>query len=85
MKDQREDKLPVWARELLANLRQQLEAERRKVKGLEHESKVYYARNEALNELLDCAAKGGHKTAQTIVDMIKVYFPNEQTTMKLTM
>ena len=31
------------------------------------------ARNEALTELLECAARGGHKTASEIVDIIHGY------------
>ena len=31
------------------------------------------ARNEALIDLLQCAARGGHKTAQDIVEIIEGY------------
>jgi hypothetical protein len=77
MTDEREAKLPAWARYLIAGLRRQIEMQAeplsRELKKLHPLVELLRARNEALTELLQCAAKGGHPAAQTIADMIEAY------------
>lgn len=77
MSDERIAKLPTWARELIADLRRRVEygnepllaevaRSRPRIEKLERE-------NGALRELLDCAARGGHKEAAEIVEVIRGY------------
>lgn len=77
MADPREDRLPVWVRELLADLRRRLEAQpeplTRELAKLRPEVARLKARNEALIELLECAARGGHQTAQQVVEVLEQY------------
>ena len=75
--DPREVKLPVWARELIATLRLRVETDneplRREVVKLRPLVEELKRRNEALTELLECAARGQHKTAQEIMEIIQTY------------
>lgn len=74
---EREAKLPAWARELIADLRKdvqlRVEVITRDNKQLVERVRLLSSRNEALTELLECAAKGGHITATVIADMLKTY------------
>lgn len=75
--DDREEKLPAWARGVIADLRtrvvHQCEPLIRELAILRPRMDALKNRNEALIELLDCAARGGHKTAQEIVKVIECY------------
>ncbi len=75
--DPREQNLPKWAQEMLKNLREKLDTAteplRSRVAVLEARNHKLKSRNEALIELLECAAKGGHETAVEICKMIEVY------------
>jgi hypothetical protein len=75
--DEREAKLPAWARELIANLRRAVQDKygplHRELDQLRPQVQRLTARNEALTELLECAARGGHATSQTIIDILKQY------------
>ncbi len=75
--DEREAKLPAWARETIANLRAKLEAATdplvKELSQLRPRMELLKARNEALQELLECAAKGGHRSSQEIMDIIGQY------------
>ena len=75
--DEREAKLPAWARDTLSRLRNTLAARdsplSRELDTLRPRVKLLTARNEALTELLECAARGGHTTAAEIVQVIEQY------------
>lgn len=75
--DEREAKLPQWTQDLIASLRERLSIQNepliREVAKLRPQVELLKARNEALTELLDCAARGGHKTAQEIMEIIQAY------------
>ncbi len=75
--DSREEKLPVWAKQLIADLRRRIEAQGeplvRELARLRPQVDLLKARNEALTELLECAARGGHKTAEEIMEIIRSY------------
>jgi len=75
--DNREAKLPTWAKELLACLRKQIEQGQeplvRELNRLRPQMELLRLREAAMTELLDCAAKGGHKSAQEIMDIIRAY------------
>ena len=75
--DQREEKLPAWARQLIDSLRLRVESATeplvREIARLRPRAELLEARNSALTELLDCAAKGGHKTAKEIMDILMAY------------
>ena len=77
MSDDREEKLPQWARQLIADLRKRLEANREpllaELTKLRPQVALLKARNEALTELLECAAIGMHKTSQEIIAIIQAY------------
>jgi hypothetical protein len=75
--DEREKKLPQWAKQLIADLRKLVEhgngpllAELHK---LRPQVELLKRRNESLIELLDCAATGKHKTAIEIMEIIRNY------------
>lgn len=75
--DPRESKLPVWAQQLIADLRKRIQYgneplldEIGKLRPLNEKLK---RRNEALTELLECAASGQHKDAQEIIAIIGQY------------
>lgn len=70
MNDSRENNLPKWAQELIADLRKKVQssnepliAELAKLRPMVQKLKDC---NDGLEELLRCAAKGGHMTAQDI-------------------
>lgn len=75
--DTREERLPVWTRELLADLRRKVmtatEPLYRELNQLRPRMEKLKRQNEALTELLDCAARGGHPTAVEIAKMIEAY------------
>jgi hypothetical protein len=75
--DDREAKLPAWARELIADLRRRVQCATEhlaaEVAKFRPQMELLKSRNEALTELLDCAARGGHKTAQAIMEIIRAY------------
>lgn len=75
--DPREDRLPMWAQILIRGLRQEITAHterlERELKTLRPLTQKLKAHNEALTELLECAARGGHKTAKEIMDIIGSY------------
>lgn len=75
--EDREKNLPGWAKVLIAELRRRVETER---EALVRDNTTLTARNKfleskigALEELLTCAAKGGHKTATEIIDVFASY------------
>jgi hypothetical protein len=75
--DDREAKLPVWAKELLAYQRKQVamanEPLVRELATLRPLVEKLKNKNSALTQLLECAAKGGHITAQEIVAELRVH------------
>lgn len=75
--DERENKLPVWARELIADLRMRVQYGNEplldEVAKLRPQVEVLKRRNEALTELLQCAARGGHKTSQEVIAIIEEF------------
>ena len=75
--DPRENNLPKWAQEVISSLRLRLEANREplltELVRLRPRVELLEARNCALNELLQCAARGGHITAAEIVNIIENY------------
>ena len=77
MNDPREEKLPVWTRDLLADLRKQVATAKeplaRELAGLRPRFVRLVSENEAHKELLECAARGGHKTAGEIMKIIEAY------------
>lgn len=83
--DPREAALPKWAMEKLHYLRtalaQSSEQQRKEIAALRPKVEKLERKNAALEELLTCAAKGGHKTAQEIIAVIESYAltltPNE--------
>jgi hypothetical protein len=79
MNDPREEKLPAWARGLLKELRHRAQCDSetllKEVSELRPTVAKLRARNEALSELLQMAAKGGHVTSQEIVSIIEEYAP----------
>jgi hypothetical protein len=75
--DEREKNLPKWAQDLIAGLRLRIKsacepivAELAKLRPIAELSKVRY---DAISELLTCAASGGHKTAEQIIEIIRSY------------
>lgn len=72
--DEREFRLPAWARQLITDLRRQVndavEPMIREVAKLRSQAELNRVRYEAMLELLDCAARGGHRTSQEIMDII---------------
>lgn len=78
-------KLPTWAREVikkleedaapnhaeLTRLRRELGNERQRYQRLE-------GRANAMQEILTCAARGGHETAQAYVDRVVAEFAHEE-------
>lgn len=77
MIDEREARLPAWCRELLANLRQRIQVSNeplvKELALLRPKVELLQARNNAMEELLLCAANGGHMTARAIMDVIEGY------------
>ncbi len=73
----KEENLPVWAKQLIADLRRHVqygnEPLLKEISQLRPQVELLKRRNEALTELLDCAAKGGHTTAKEIMDVISTY------------
>jgi hypothetical protein len=75
--DEREAKLPKWAQDLITDLRKRVEHGNepllKELAQLRPKMELIKARNEAMTELFECAAKGGHATAQEIVQIIEGY------------
>lgn len=75
--DERENKLPAWAKQTIADLRLRVannaEPLARELVNLRPRVELLNARNGALMELLECAAKGGHITSQAIVETLRGY------------
>jgi hypothetical protein len=75
--DERENNLPKWAKELIADLRLRLAIQAKplvqELARLRPEMARLKAINEAMTELLDCAARGKHKTSQEIIEIIRSY------------
>jgi hypothetical protein len=78
--DEREAKLPVWAREIIRTLRERIWSMTspdspvvREVAELRPQVDLLKRRNGALRELLECAAKGGHVASQDIVSILAGY------------
>ncbi len=80
MQDEREHRLPAWARDTLKRLRVQLETAlepavdaRRKLEACQAKCQKQSDVLSALQELLFTAAKGGHRTSQEIVSVLESY------------
>ncbi len=77
MTDRREAALPKWVKELIDDLRKRVqfatEPMVKELARLRPQVELLKTRNEALTELLECAARGGHKTAQEIMEIIRAY------------
>lgn len=75
--DEREKNIPRWAQELIGNLRTQLRANAeplvREIAKLRPINEQLKAENEAYRELLDCAARGKHMTAEAIINLLEGY------------
>lgn len=75
--DEREAKLPAWARNLILELRQRIDywkdGPAKKIAELQKKNEQLESRNAAMTELLECAAKGGHMTATDIIGIIGGY------------
>ena len=67
----------MWTQQLIADLRFRLkvsqEAMAREIAKLRPQVELLTARSEALTELLECAARGGHPTVAEIVKTIEAY------------
>lgn len=79
MNDPREEKLPVWAKQLLEHLRKEIqhgcEPLLKELAVLRPKNAQLKAENDALRELLGMAAKGGHIAAAEIMKVIEEYAP----------
>jgi hypothetical protein len=77
MNDPREANLPKWARELIATLRLRLasatEPLTAEVARLRPQVDLLQRKLDAIEELLTCAARGGHKTAAEIIEVLESY------------
>lgn len=75
--DPREKNLPKWAQDELHRLRLCRDEQTRplinELARLRPKVELLQAHNDALKELLECAARGGHKTAQEIIKVIETY------------
>lgn len=75
--EEQEEKLPKWAKERLKELRQRLqfatEPLTKELAKLRPMVELLKSRNNGLEELLRCAAKGGHLTAQDIMQALEGY------------
>lgn len=73
----REEKLPAWARDLIADLRKLVETGReplvKELASLRPQNELLKAKEGALMELLECAARGGHLGAASIVRVLSGY------------
>lgn len=77
MNDPREKNLPKWAQDIISDLRKRIEYVREplvaEIAKMRPQYERYKARYEAMQELIDCAAKGEHKDAQEIITIIENY------------
>lgn len=75
--DEREKNLPKWAQEHLYNLRlahrAALESTAKELATLRPQVELLKRSLAGMQELLECAAKGGHLTAAQIVDTLAGY------------
>lgn len=76
-RDEREASLPKWAQELIRSLRLRIQVATEplvaELARLRPRMELLKARWEAMTELLECAARGGHKTAEEIVRTLESY------------
>lgn len=89
MQDERESKLPAWARELITELRrktgpndEELSRLRNRVNHLEGQLKRLKNRADAMETILTCADRGGSETAREWV--ARVLDENDVPTKPLT-
>lgn len=77
MNEDREKTLPKWAQEIIAELRHRLKTDSeqaiKELNRLRPRVEFLEAKNNGLMELLGCAAKGGHMTAQEICSLLDGY------------
>lgn len=77
MNDEREKSLPKWAQQMIAELRQRINSNEepllKELVRLRPKVELLQASNEALHELLRCAAKGGHVSAADIESVLSGY------------
>ncbi len=75
--DEQEAKLPVWARDLIADLHRRIQYYRepaiKDLTRLRLQVELLTAHNGALIELLQCASRGGHMASQEIVNVLEGY------------
>jgi hypothetical protein len=75
--DERESRLPMWTKELLADLRKRVacgnEPLIKEITRLRPKVELLSARNGALMELLECAARGGSIASCDIINIIQGY------------
>ena len=73
----REESLPKWAQDIIKGLRVGLrmatEPLTKELNALRPKVELLKTRNDALRELLECAAKGGHITSAEILQVIEGY------------
>jgi hypothetical protein len=77
MSDPREEKLPVWAKELIAHLRREIQVGREplidELNTLRPKVELLKASNAGMQALMECAAKGGHVTSTDITSILAGY------------
>lgn len=77
--DPREVTLPKWAQQTINDLRKRVQSGNepllKEVSQLRPQVAHLRAKNDALNELLQMAAKGGHVAALDIINVIQDYAP----------
>lgn len=77
MSDEREAKLPLWARELIANLRFRIQVGNEPLLAEVAKSRprleLLERKCAGLEELIRCAASGGHLNAEKIVEVLESY------------
>lgn len=77
--DEREARLPAWAREVIADLRRRVQCATgqltRELSRLRPQVEKLAAENNAMRELMQAAARGGHMGASEIVRVIDEYKP----------
>lgn len=75
--DPREKSLPKWAQHVINDLCKRIEASQEPLLGelasLRSRVELLSARYEAMTELIQCAARGGHATSTEIVAIIEAF------------
>ncbi len=73
--DEREAKLPKWARDELVRLRSCIESKNeplvREINQIRPRLELLESKLGAMKELLECASRGGHLTAKDIVAVLE--------------